>query len=243
MRDVTVWDLPTRVFHWALVVVLSVAYLTGGEEGRWFTVHVLAAYAVAALLLFRAIWGIIGSPRSRFSDFVHGWPAVRDYAAKLARLAPPRSIGHNPLGGWMVVALLAVLAATVATGLVAGERGEAAGPLLGVLVPLSLGDAAGEVHELLANLVLALAVAHVAAVFVDWALTGENLVASMIHGRKTLDHEAARREPAIPGGGRAIAVAMVLIVLAAIAIANTDFGALADAGAHPETSLEHDEER
>ena len=228
MRQVAIWDLPTRVFHWVLVVVVALSYATGGEEGRWFTVHVLSGYAVAALLAFRLAWGLIGSAHSRFSDFIYGWRSVRDYAGKLARLQPPHFVGHNPLGGWMVVAMIVVLAASVVTGLVSGEPGETAGPLLGVLVPVGSGEAFAEVHELLGNLVLALALVHIAAVFLDWALTGETLIRALVHGRKRLEDEVAQKEPSIAGRGRAVALAGVIGVLLAVAIQQTNFAALSD---------------
>ena len=227
MRQIAIWDLPTRLFHWALVVAVALSYATGGEEGRWFTVHVLSGYAVAALLAFRLVWGFIGSAHSRFGDFIYGWRSVRDYVGRLVRLAPPRFVGHNPLGGWMVVAMIVVLVASVVTGLVSGELGETAGPLLGVLAPTASGEAIAEVHEVLGNLVLALALVHIAAVFLDWALTGENLIASMLHGGKSLDDEAARQERPLAAPRQGIVLASVIAVLLAVAIWQTDFAALA----------------
>jgi cytochrome b len=234
MRPVAIWDLPTRLFHWPLVVAVVVAYATGGEEGRWFVVHLAAGYAIAALVLFRLGWGLIGSPRSRFSDFVYGWPAVRRYAQGLSRLRPSSFIGHNPLGGWMVVALLAVLAAVVVSGLFAGERGEVMGPL--AQGSGRAAEAVKEVHEVLANVVIILAGVHVAAVFLDWAISGDNLVGAMIHGRKTLDETLAAREAPLAGRARAVVLAGAVLALLAAAVQRTDFGALAGAGAHAEPS-------
>lgn len=230
MRQVAIWDLPTRVFHWALVVAVALSYATGGEEGRWFTVHVVSGYVVAALLAFRLVWGFVGSPRSRFSDFIYGWRSVRDYARNVVRREPKHFIGHNPLGGWMVVAMVVVLAASVMTGLVSGEPREPSGPLLGVIVPATSGESVAEVHELLGNLVLALAVIHIAAVFLDWALTGENLIPAMVHGRKRLDEVGAGREPPLVGRGRGLGLAVVLVALLALAIQRTDFATLAGQG-------------
>lgn len=230
MRQVAIWDLPTRVFHWSLVAAVALCYATGGEEGRWFAVHLLSGYAIAALLAFRLVWGFVGSPRSRFNDFLRGWPAVRDYAGTLVRLRPKHFVGHNPLGGWMVAAIILALLGSVSTGLVSGEPGEAAGPLLGVLVRVGSGEAVAEGHELLGNSVLVLAVVHVAAVLLDWALTGENLIPAMVHGRKRLDDAAADRERRLAGGGRGLALAAAVAALLAIAIQQTDVKALAGDG-------------
>ena len=122
-RAVPIWDCPTRAFHWLLVLAVVVSYVTGGEEGWQFVVHTVSGYVVTLLLVFRLIWGVIGSPRSRFRDFVHGRQVVGDYVRRLFALDPPRYVGHNPVGGWMVVLMLIVLSLTVLTGLFSGEKG------------------------------------------------------------------------------------------------------------------------
>lgn len=230
MRQVAIWDLPTRAFHWLLVVAVASSYASGGEEGQWFTVHVVSGYAVAALLAFRLVWGFIGSRHSRFADFVYGWRAVREYSGALLRRKHQHFVGHNPLGGWMVITMIVVLAGSVATGLVSGEPGEAAGPLLGVVVATSSGEAIAEVHEVVGNLVLALALIHIAAVFLDWVLTGENLIPAMVHGGKTLDEGAAAQEPPTAARGRGLALALAVGGLLAVAIQQTDFASLSGGG-------------
>jgi cytochrome b len=165
--------LSTRLFHWALVVLVATnLFLIEPEGGLATTMHLVAGYGVAGLLLFRLVWGFIGSPRSRFADFVRPWPVVGDYVARLRRLQPPRSVGHNPLGGWMVVVLLVVLVAMVVTGLFASGR-QAAGALA-PLIPVAATAVAGDVHEFLSNILVALIVVHLAGVAVDWLLTREN---------------------------------------------------------------------
>lgn len=246
MRQVAIWDLPTRVFHWALVAAVTLSYVTGGEEGGWHTVHVVSGYVVASLLSFRLVWGFVGSKHSRFSDFIYGWRQVAGYAGDVIRLRPKRFVGHNPLGGWMVVAMVVVLAASVVTGLFSGEPGETSGPLLGVLVPTSSGEAVAEVHELFGNIVLALALIHIAAVFLDWALTGENLIPAMVHGAKSIDEAAARLEPPLARPGRGLALAAVIAGLYALAIQQTDFRALVgngdEAGHEDQSSANGDED-
>lgn len=224
-RAVPVWDIPTRVFHWLLVLAVVVSYATGGEEGWLFVVHTASGYVVALLLLFRLIWSVIGSPHSRFGDFVYGRQAVADYVRRLLTLAPPRYVGHNPLGGWMIVLMLVVLSLAVLTGLVSGEEGGLAGPLSSLLAaPLS--EAIGEVHEVFANLILLLAVVHVCGVLVDWWLTGENLISAMVSGRKKLDETLAAAEKPVAPAWRMILAAGIVAIAGVILFAKTDFAAL-----------------
>jgi cytochrome b len=219
-----VWDLPTRIFHWALVLLVGLnLFLIEPRGGILTVVHFLAGYVVLALVLFRLVWGFIGSPRSRFADFVQRWPAVSSYAARLRRLDLPHSIGHNPLGGWMIVLLLAALGVIVLTGLAASGRA-AAGPLA-LYLPVAWTAVLGEVHQLAANLLIALIVVHVAGVAVDWFLTGDNLVAAMWTGRKRLPPEAAAVERPVAPVRRAALVGAATVVIVAGLIAATDFTA------------------
>ena len=224
---VRVWDLPTRLFHWLLFLAVVVSYTTGEERGWLFAVHTASGYAVALLLLFRLAWGFVGSPRSRFADFVRGRRAVVEYSKRLAQLDPPRFVGHNPLGGWMVVALLSVLGLSVLTGLFSAQEHGAA---RGILFPLiaSYGDAGlGGVRELLGNLVVLLAGVHVAAVFADWLLTGENLIGAMLTGRKQVDSAVAAREPPLAAGWRALIIALLVALAGAALFRSTDFAGFA----------------
>jgi cytochrome b len=182
--SVRVWDLPTRVFHWTVVALVAVAWVSAEGDGLLFRVHAVCGYLLLAILCFRLIWGVVGSEHARFADFVRPWPAVRDYAKKLAVLSPPRHLGHNPLGGWMVVVLLTVLAAIVATGLFAYHDG-AAGPFA-YLIGRGAGEAVSEVHEGLTSVLGWLIALHVAAVFADWLITGDNLIRAMWTGAKTV---------------------------------------------------------
>ena len=193
MRRVLVWDLPTRIFHWALFVLVAVAYLTGEDEGVVHQVHVAAGYGIGALILFRVIWGFVGSAHSRFADFARNLRDLPAYLPGLLRLRPRSYVGHNPLGILMIAAMTATLVGVLVTGLYGGE----------------------ELHELLANLIVILATVHVAGVLLDSLLTGENLIAAMIGGRKPLSAEAAEREPRPAPRWRALAAvaATVLVVV------------------------------
>lgn len=216
MKSVPVWDLPTRIFHWALAGLIFLALLTGEDDpGFIFTLHELAGYGALLLLAFRIPWGFLGSVHSRFADFVYGVQRVKAYARKLVfQLDPPHYVGHNPLGGWMVLLLLAAAFLAATSGLYAGDE-EARGPLAHVG---GLGGAFGALHETLGNLMIPLIALHVFGVLVDWLLTGDNLIRAMIDGHKRLDDFAAARERPLVGPGRAIAVASGVALLAALIV-------------------------
>lgn len=193
-RPVVVWDLPTRVFHGLLIAFVLTTWITGGEKGILFTIHTLNGYALIASLLFRVVWGFAGSRHSRFSDFVRPWRDVRAHALALLRLRPPPSVGHNPLGGWMVLTLLGTLALIAATGLFAAKGATGiAGPLADLL-PRATARAIGDVHETLFDGLMVLVVLHTLGVLAEMLLTGDNLIRAMITGRKELTASEARHE-------------------------------------------------
>ncbi len=223
MPSAKVWDLPTRVFHWSLAVLVILNFFTGEDEGLLLLVHAYCGYLVGLLLLFRLAWGVIGTRHARFADFVKPWSETRAYVAQLLRLRPPRYIGHNPLGGYMILAMLGTLALIVLTGMMA-VRGEGATiPLFG-WTPHWLAEAAEEIHEVAGNLMMVLAAVHVGGVLVDALLTRENLIASMITGRK--DTAGAAVEPGSGGGWRAAALAAVLAFFGGYMMQGSDFSAV-----------------
>jgi cytochrome b len=220
--ETEIWDLAIRVFHWSLVILVGFnLFLIEPRGGVQTVLHFVAGYAVAGLLLFRLAWGFLGSARSRFADFLRGWPAVRRYLARLLRFDPPHSVGHNPAGGWMIALLLATLAIMIVTGLFAASR-RAAGPLAGV-VPSALRGLAANLHVLVSNLLIAFIIVHVLGVVVDWFLTGDNLVKAMVTGRKRLSAELAAAEPGPAPVWRALVFAAISLVFAAWLSLATDY--------------------
>lgn len=170
--EVRVWDPFVRVFHWSLVTLFVVAFLTGDEVER---VHEIAGYGIAALIALRLIWGLVGSRHARFADFVRGPRTVIAYVRGLMNGDAPRYLGHNPAGGAMIVALLVMLAGTCVTGIM-------------MTTDAFWGSEwVEEVHEALANSMLALVILHVLGVLVSGLLHGENLVKAMVTGRKRAD--------------------------------------------------------
>ncbi len=182
MQPTDVWDLPTRLFHWALAAFVFLALATGEDEGIVFYIHAAAGHGVLALLAFRLVWGANGSPRSRFADFIRPASVVRAYLGDLVRLRPPSHVGHNPLGGWMIVLLLAASGAAAGTGILVLDYAFLEG-----------------LHEGLANFLIFLIAIHVGGVLVDGLLTGDNLIRAMFTGRKNLAPDrAAAEKPLAP---------------------------------------------
>lgn len=179
---VRVWDLPTRVFHWALVAsvigLVTTAQL-GGDAMAW---HFRFGYTMLSLLLFRIIWGVVGGRWSRFASFIYSPATVFRYLKGQGQ--PEHSIGHNPLGAASVVALLGFLLIQVASGLISDDEIATAGPL-GKFVSSSLVSNATFYHKDIGKLILiGLVVFHIGAILFYLVKKGENLVRPMIRGDK-----------------------------------------------------------
>ena len=202
-----VWDLPVRLFHWTLVVLVALAWWSAEEHKD--DLHLYLGYGVLSLLLFRILWGFFGSSTARFSAFVRGPAAVIRYVRD--RFHWPTA-GHAPLGALSVIALIVLLLVIVGTGLIAlDEDGFFGGPLAS-LVSISTSDTARELHEDLFNVLLALIALHVAAILLYRLALGRNLLGPMITGKAEL---APGVEPMRPGKW------WVALLCAVIAIAIT----------------------
>lgn len=166
---IRVWDLPTRLFHWSLAASFAGAWLTADSE-RWIDVHTALGYVFAGLIAFRVVWGFVGTKHARFSSFVRGPSAVLQYFKSLLTANPEHHVGHNPAGGWAVLALLGLGAVTAGAGY------------------LAFNDLGGhwmeELHEGAASAMLALVFVHIGAVLVSSVIHGENLVRAMWTGFK-----------------------------------------------------------
>jgi len=175
---VKVWDLFVRVFHWSLAALFVSAYATADEIEK---VHTTAGYAIGVLIVLRVLWGFVGPAHARFGNFVRSPREILAYARGVALLRAPRHLGHNPAGGLMIVALLAMLAATCITGFM-------------ITTDTYWGSKwLDDVHEALANATLALVVLHVLGVLIASFQHRENLVAAMVTGRKRSDSDGPRR--------------------------------------------------
>lgn len=205
-RLVQVWDLPTRLFHWSLVVLVAVAWFTGEGEGGTAAIHRYSGEAIAGLIVFRLVWGFIGGEHARFSDFAAGPSVVVTHVRVLFSKAPARALGHNPLGGVAVFLLLLNVAAMVFTGLFSGGE-ENSGPFAG-LWGLQLSEA----HEALFRVLQALVVVHVLGVVIESWKARDALVPAMVTGVK-------RREASEPAMDARRAGPLALIVAAGLGIA------------------------
>ncbi|AWM86832.1 cytochrome b/b6 domain-containing protein [Microvirga sp. 17 mud 1-3] len=168
-RFVRVWDPFIRTFHWSLVGLFGLAFVTG-DETEWL--HIRVGYAIAALVAARIVWGFVGTRHARFSDFVRRPGEIAAYAAQALRFTAPRHLGHNPAGGAMVLALLVMIAGIAATG-------------FAMTTDAFWGSEwVEDLHEVLVYTTIGLIVPHVAGVVFSSLEHGENLVKAMFTGRK-----------------------------------------------------------
>lgn len=182
------WDLPTRIFHWALAASfagLLTTALIAGDAMAW---HFRFGYTVLCLLLFRVVWGVIGGHWSRFGSFIYSPGAVLNYVRGQA--PPEHSVGHNPLGAMSVFALLLFLLLQVASGLVSDDEIATAGPLSKFASSAVVRLATVYHTEIGKLIVIALASIHVCTILFYRLKRGEDLVAPMIHGDKQTDFVA-----------------------------------------------------
>ncbi|MBC7601128.1 MAG: cytochrome b/b6 domain-containing protein [Ramlibacter sp.] len=186
---VRVWDLPTRLFHWALVACIACSIVSGYIGGNAMVWHARFGYAILTLLMFRIIWGFIGGRWSRFASFLYSPKSVIAYLRGKAH--PDHLVGHNPLGAGSVFAILAVLLVQVATGLVGDDEIAFTGPL-NKFVESSQGLAATSYHKRIGQwLIVALAVLHIGAVLYYLWKKRDNLIRPMLVGDKTMGRVVA----------------------------------------------------
>ena len=191
-QRIRVWDLPLRLFHWVLVIAIAVAFLSSEEDSALNAWHVLSGWVAAILIVFRLVWGFIGGEHSRFSDFIRP-SRIAHHISGLLRGEREPSLGHNPLGAVAVVILLVLTAVTVWTGAFGGEAAE-------------------ELHEVTAWVLLAMVAVHVIAVIVMSVLERENLARAMITGDKPASRHPGARDARSPG---VIALLMAFVAIIA----------------------------
>jgi cytochrome b len=204
-----IWDLPVRLFHWLLVVLMAAAWAT--EEFEKMDWHFRIGETILALLLFRIVWGFVGSDTARFANFLRSPMAALAHLAHLRRREPDTEIGHNAAGGWMVLGLLGLIGIQTVSGLFAHDEDIIEGPLRH-LAGASWADLASFVHEVNFNLLLLAVVAHVGAVVAYRVLKGQNLVRPMITGVKPMPPGTAAPRMAKPVLAVAVAVVVACFV-------------------------------
>lgn len=181
-HTVKLWDLPVRVCHWSFVALIPAMWWTAENNAMGW--HQRLGILLLTLLLFRLFWGIVGSSTARFSSFVRGPRAVVAYFLSLGTHHAP-VVGHNPAGGWSVIALLGAMAIQVGLGLFSGDPFDGAtGPLNG-LVGTIVADRLTDLHELVFYVLLGLILLHVVAIVLYLTVKRDNLVRPMIGGSRT----------------------------------------------------------
>lgn len=214
MRRLVIWDVPVRLVHGCFIVLIPALWWTANVG--MVDLHKKIGLIMLALIVFRLGWGLVGSSTARFATFVHGPKAIRAYIQTLRRTdsATPAVavVGHNPLGGLSVIALLAILAGQVSLGLVAQDTdGVASGPL-NHLVSWDVAVAAGKLHGALFYALLSFIALHVLAILYYRIVKGDDLVTAMVTGRRAFD--TATRAPVIAPVWRAAFVAALAVALA-----------------------------
>lgn len=202
-----IWDLPVRISHWGLAISFAAAYITAELN---LTLHEIFAFLCLFFVVFRVMWGILGSQTARFTSFVRGFAAIKQYTLELLKFRHKEYWGHNPLGAVAVVVILGLMAILVIAGMFEREDGFS-GPWAGS-VSRSMASLLGEFHEVLANILLAVVLFHIAAIIAYRVLLRDNLITPMVKGTRPAAADFA--EPKF-------APIWLAVILAALALAIT----------------------
>ncbi len=208
-----VWDAPTRLFHWAIVLLMAFSYLSIQRE--WTQLHFLSGYTVLTLLLFRLVWGFIGSETSRFRQFLRSPIAGLQHIVQFGKRQPDTEIGHNAAGGWAVLAMLAALFVQVGTGLFSNDDIDAQGPLAYHVSKRTSNWLSG-IHALSFWVLLGLVAIHILAIIAYAAVKRHDLVRAMVTGKKRLPANMRQprfASPVLAAGVLAVSAGVVWMVV------------------------------
>ncbi|MEQ1668392.1 MAG: cytochrome b/b6 domain-containing protein [Sulfuriferula sp.] len=209
-QTVKIWDLPTRLFHWSLVICFAVSWASAELFDNAMQIHFYAGYTLLTLLVFRVLWGMVGSSTARFSRFLSSWQPTLAYARTLFKPRPNDSLGHNPVGGWAVIIMLAVLVMQVVTGLFSNNDLLDSGPLAHYLSK-ELSDSVSGIHGEMFDYLLAIIALHIAAIFFYRYFKHSNLITAMVTGYKTLPNTLNISSLHLASHRRALAVLIIAI--------------------------------
>ena len=218
---IRVWDLPVRLVHWLIASLFVAQIVTGKLGGALMTWHAWIGYTILTLVLFRILWGFAGGVHARFASFMAGPAAAFRFASLLFSRRPSPYIGHNPLGGWSAVAMIALLAAQAIAGLFANDGLAFEGPLA-KLVSIDVSNRFARFHDWNAIALFVLAGLHVAAVLFHWLVKKEDLVGAMFTGMKNVP--AAMAQDASQNGASHHWRAIAVLAIAAAAVAVLVYG-------------------
>lgn len=207
-QKIKVWDAPTRLFHWLLVLLMGFMWYSATQGGDMLVWHLRGGLLMLALVIFRLCWGIWGSDTTKFSRFVRPFSEIRSYTQ--GQMSEDELVGHNPLGALMVIALLAALVFQTATGLFAADENTFTNSgFLNHLVSEHAGTLARKIHVNFFNVLAVLAGVHIAAVLLYRFVKKQDLITPMINGFKTID----AKQPKLAGMGQLFAALSVAIAL------------------------------
>jgi cytochrome b len=181
---VKVWDLPVRLAHWLLLALVGFSWWSGEQGGDQMVRHSWSGFAILTLVVFRIGWGVIGSDSARFVSFVRGPRASFAYLRSVLKRQPKAYLGHNPLGGWMIMALLLVLLVQVVTGLLGNDDSDYEAPLAH-WISHDTSSLVSALHGYSFDLLLILLGLHVAAVLTHVVLQRDDMLKAMFTGVKT----------------------------------------------------------
>lgn len=216
MHTIRVWDLPTRLFHWALALCVVGLLVTGNIGGNWMNWHLRLGYAVLTLLLFRFVWGLVGGHWSRFSSFLFAPSTVWRYLR--GHSLPEHNVGHSPLGALSVWALLFILLAQVGSGLFSDDEIAFFGPLVSLVSSDVVGQATSYHKNIGKFLVLGLVVLHLAAILFYKLVKKVSLVQPMVLGDKQLPHTWTAAIPSAQDTWRTRLLALVVLGICAAVV-------------------------
>ena len=216
-----VWDVFVRCFHWSLVTLFAISVASGKVGGEWIVWHMRSGYALLALVVFRLIWGFVGGEYARYTSFLTG--PIRGFKFAQALLGKGHQhahsvIGHNPVGGWMVVVLLVLLALQAGLGLFGNDEIATTGPLARYVSDATSITLMSR-HRLIGDGLLILVGIHIAAVLFHVFVKKEGLIRAMLTGKKSLPpmlaaEANAARKASVPLGFVVLSLAIALVVIA-----------------------------
>ena len=205
---IRVWDLPLRIFHWALAVLVGVMFISAELDN--FEIHILAGQGIVILMAVRIVWGIIGSSNARFSSWFFAPGEYVNYLKSLPKKEPSYSLSHSPIGSLAVIAIMIAVIVQVSTGLVSSDvDGLVEGPFA-YYVSYEISRWAGDVHVQHERWLLALIIVHIAANAFYFFYKKDNLVRPMITGSKQVPMQKAPAPPVLAPNWKGLAAAVVV---------------------------------
>ena len=213
-----VWDVFVRCFHWSLVMLFIISVASGKIGGEWIVWHMRSGYAILALVVFRLIWGFVGGEYARYTSFLTGPVRGFKFAKGLLGKGHEHVIGHNPVGGWMVVVLLVLLATQAGLGLFSNDEIATTGPLARYVSDETSITLMSR-HRNIGDLLLILVGVHILAVLFHVFVKKEGIVRAMFTGKKSLppalaNEARAARKASLPLGFIVLSIAIAAVVIA-----------------------------